>query len=234
MQDSKKRVFHTLEGLEHWLALSPNLQIVICDGSDFDFEPLLSKKFPGRKIESLYFQNSSEEVQKNGVGYGEGEIIKYALKHSEYLHNSDYVIKCTGKLWVSNIQDCLNEWNSDFIANAHFLNIFSLHPIKIDYIDTRFYIFNKKFYIDNLLDSYKESSFGENKSIENIFLKVLLDLNIKGFIFSINPFIHGMSGASGTYYKNNLRRSLKNKLKKIILRGNKKFKDLIYFVRNKN
>jgi len=220
--------------LEHWLALSPNLKIVICDGSGYDFEPILHQKFPGRKIESLYFKNSSEAVRKNGVGYGEGEIIKYALNHSKYLNNSDYIIKCTGKLWVSNIQDCLKEWHSDFMANAHFLNIFSLRPIKIDYIDTRFYIFNKKFYINNLLDSFKESGFGENKSIENIFLKVILGLNLKGFIFSTNPVIHGMSGASGTYYKNNLRRSIKNKLKKLILRGNGKFKDLIYFARKWN
>ncbi len=40
-------------------------------------------------------------------GYGEGEIISYALNNSKYLKNSESFYKLTGGLTVENINDVL-------------------------------------------------------------------------------------------------------------------------------
>jgi len=167
-------------------------------------------------------------VNRHGKGYGEGEIIKYALSHSRYLADSNAFIKCTGKLWVTNYEKCLSEWNGIFTANAHFSNVFNLRSTKIEYIDTRFYLVDKKFFLDNLLDAHFDYGFEKKISIETNFLTKVTSLNLKKYIFSIQPVIEGVGGGSGTYYKNNLKRRLKYKLKKFILKNSKRFQDLIY------
>jgi hypothetical protein len=226
--DPEKRLFHVLEGIDMWLQIQPELHLVLCDGSNFDLGPIVKNKFPNANIECLHHQNSSEEVFKNGKGYGEGEIIKYALNNSKKLALHDVFIKCTGKLWVTNFEDCLKEWNGKFMADAHFSRVFHFRPAKIDCIDTRFYIVNKQFYIDNLLHLYLQTNFEKNCSIEHFFLKKIQDLKLNRYIFSKDPIVCGVGGGSGEYYKNNLRRSLKKKIKKFYLKKDKLFSRYIF------
>ena len=227
LTDPDLRLRYTIEGLEHWLAIDPKLKIVLCDGSNYDFKPILREKFPGKKIEFLRFQNSISHVNEQGKGYGEGEIIKYALSHSHYLANSAAFVKCTGKLWVLNYKNCLHQWNGIFAANAEFSNVLNLRPTNIKYIDTRFYLVNKEFFIANLLDEHFVSSFEKDSSIENLFLRKINSLNLKKYIFSTAPVIEGVGGGSGTYYKNNFRRRLKSILKRFLLKKTNRFQDLI-------
>lgn len=228
LEDPNKRLFHVLEGIGEWLEIKPDLRIVMCDGSNFDLGPIIKVKFPNANIECLYHQNSSQEIAKRGKGYGEGEIIKYALKNSKFIEESNVFIKCTGKLWVKNFIKCLDEWNGKFMANAHFANIFSFLPAEMEYIDTRFYVAEKQFYIDNLMDLYLETNFGKGGSIENIFLKKIQCLALNNYIYSIDPIICGVGGGSAEYYKNNLTKKIKRKLRKIYLKRDQFFKSLIF------
>jgi len=228
LNDPKKRLFHVLEGIEKWLEINPDLRLVLCDGSNFDFSPIIKIKFPNANIECLYHQNSIKEIIKQGKGYGEGEIVKFALSNSKFLAASDVFIKCTGKLWVTNFCNCLNEWNGKFMADAHFSNIFNFRSTKIEYVDTRFYIVEKQFYIENFLNEYLITGFQKNRSLENIFLNAVESLNLKNFIFSINPIICGVGGGSGEYYKNNLKRNIKKKFKKIFLKKHTLYQQYIF------
>src|SRR5271169_3656162 len=79
VKDENSRIRLTIESIEKWLAISPYLRLVICDGSNFDFSRILQEKFPEANIECLFFENNKELVVLYGKGYGEGEIVEYAL-----------------------------------------------------------------------------------------------------------------------------------------------------------
>ena len=93
LKDPDSRVRLTTDSIEKWLAVSPDLRLVICDGSNFDFSKIVLKKFPNANIECLFFQNNKELVGIHGKGYGEGEIVNYALENSSYLNESDFFAK---------------------------------------------------------------------------------------------------------------------------------------------
>ena len=40
---------------------------------------------------------------EQGKGYGEGEIIEYALKNSAFLHSEREFIKLTGRITIENL-----------------------------------------------------------------------------------------------------------------------------------
>lgn len=121
LRDPDKRIRYTLDSIREWLKKSENIKIVICDGSGFDFDPLIKKIFPKASIECLFFLNEVDKIKKFGKGYGEGEIISYALKHSKFIIESQWFAKCTAKLWVKNFDEIIKNWNNLFYADHIFL-----------------------------------------------------------------------------------------------------------------
>ncbi len=226
----EKRIHHTLEAIEHWIELAPDLPIVICDGSNFDFSPLLAERFPGHAFECLFFQNNAELVKKQGKGYGEGEIIAYALEHSRLLQTSSYFIKCTAKLWVENIQACLRSSiarQCPFQAKAHFKHVFSLFKkTTLDFIDTRFYFCEKNFYHTYFSSAYRLVGLSDQRSIEHVFRDIILEKELPEVLLAINPVICGVGGGHGSYYKNNLKRRLKDRLRLLVVRMTTRFQFL--------
>ena len=118
--DQTIRVELTIQSIQKWLCIANDLKIVICDGSNYDFSAIVADNFPYHAIECLSFNNDTESVAKHGKGYGEGEIIKYALAHSTFLNEADYFAKCTSKMWVNNFLECHNYWNGFFLADCDF------------------------------------------------------------------------------------------------------------------
>jgi len=220
------RIHHTIEAITHWIRLAPNLPIVICDGSNFDFSDLLLKRFPNQVIECLFFQNQIEFVIKQGKGYGEGEIVQYALEHSKLIKKTDLFVKCTGKLWVENFDECFNNFQGSFQASAYFKNILSLEKTDLVYIDTRFYISTIDFYKQYLMQAYMYAGLSDGRSIEHVFKDILLEKKISKILFPNHPIICGVGGGHGKYYKNNLKRRLKDRLKLRLIKQDPKFSSL--------
>lgn len=209
LKDQESRIRLTLESIEKWLSISPDLRLVICDGSNFDFSTLVHEKFPGAQIECLYFQNNKELVRIHGKGFGEGEIVTFALEHSVFLKDADFYGKCTSKLWVENFLACLAQWNGTFICKGVFSDVFSLKKTRFSYVDTRFYLVNKSFYLKNLATAYLNVGGEQGLSLEDCFKDVILKQHLSRVLFSIPPVICGVGGGSGKYYKNNLKRRIK-------------------------
>ena len=46
LKDKDSRIKLTVDSIEKWLALSPDLRLVICDGSNYDFSGIILEKFP--------------------------------------------------------------------------------------------------------------------------------------------------------------------------------------------
>lgn len=218
LNQKSDRIELTLYSIREWLILEPGIKIVICDGSDFDFSPLVSNMFPLANIECLYFKNSSHLVSQFGKGFGEGEIIKFALANSRYLSESDFFAKCTSKLWVRNFRSCLNEWNGSFICDGDFSNVTKFKPFAFNHIDTRFYFSTKAFYVENFLDAYQNVNDKQGKSLEQCFKDVAISKQFQHFIFPIRPEIAGVSGSTGKWEYVNFMARVKDRLKRVLMK----------------
>lgn len=224
--DPNLRIKHTIESLYQWKRINPKGKFVICDGSNFDFSEIIKKKFSDLEIECISFLNDHKMVRKHGKGFGEGEIIQYAIKNSTLISNADAFVKCTGKLWISNYYDCVNQWKGKFLASAYFANVFSLKQLKISYLDTRFYIANKNYFLENFGRAHLSLGGENGLSIEDAYLSVLLEKNEKHFLFRRQPIICGVGGGSGKHYKNSLPRIFKDRLRNWIVKNNNFYRNL--------
>lgn len=220
------RIKHTIESIEHWLKISPEIRLVVCDSSGFDFSPLVRERFPDAFIECLCFEADRALVRYHGKGYGEGEIIKFALQHSAYIKQADFFAKCTAKLWVENFNQCLREWNGKFLCKATFSNVFSFKATHFNHVDTRFYLVNKDFYWKYLSDVHLNLGGATGISIEDNFRNVVQDCNLNQVLFSTPPVIAGVGGATGKYYNRKLPKRLKEILRSRLVQLNSTFKNL--------
>jgi len=214
LSDPDKRLFHAIEAIEQWIRITPKSQFVLCDGSGFDFEPIVKARFPHAAIECLCFQNDLSKILIYGRGYGEGEIVKFALKHSEYIAHSDAFAKCSSKLWVENYPVCLKEWRGDCLFSGIFKNTFSLlKPIEMLQVDTRFYIVKNNFYIRNLNHAHHQIGLAPGFGLEDSFYHELLKIKQEKYLFSTPPVVMGVGGGTGTYYKSSWLRVSKEKIR---------------------
>ena len=230
LKDPSERIKYTIESIENWLKIAPDIQLVVCDGSGFDFTPLIAKqfseKFHAHQIECLHFLNNSEKVAKFGKGYGEGEIIQYAITNSLILKDHEWFAKCTGKLWVDNFMECISEWNGRFLCQAYFSQVFSLKKTRLEYVDTRFYLATKEFYNTHLATLHLQVGGHFESSIEDNFKKVIFDFQLTGILFRCFPIIRGVGGASGKYYKGKFWRRNKDRLRLKLVQVNPEFAKL--------
>lgn len=212
LNDYKERRKCILEAVKNWQIIAPNIEIIICDGSNFCLKKYFElSKINTNNIEFLKFQNNENLVRIYGKGFGESEIIRYALENSITLRNYSHFAKCTGKLWIKNFHKIIYSFNNEpYLFRPYFA--FSIYKkFKIDHIDTRFYIINKQLYINNFLNIYSGAEPG--KSIENLFLEKIQQLKLKNIFFKIYIIISGTSGASGKLYNTKFYRVIKDSIK---------------------
>lgn len=227
LADPQQRLFHAIESITNWIRLAPHARIVLCDGSNFDFRPIVRKQFPTTSIECLFFQNDYSKIMTYGRGYGEGEIIKFALIHSNYLRDSDAFTKCTSKLWVDNYSECLIKMHGDCLFSGVFKNAFSItKPIEMVQVDTRFYIVKNDFYLSRLIDAHQQIGVAPGFGLEDSFYHSLTAMDKKMYLFSTPPVIRGVGGGTGKYYKYSWQRILKEKIRLHIIKKSNAFKSL--------
>lgn len=196
------RVRLTLSAIEHWIGMPVDLQIVLCDGSGYDFSEVVAERFPDSQIECLSFRNSFEKVSTYGKGYGEGEIIKYAIENSTFIRDCDYFVKITSKFWVRNFGEILKHWNNQFQCDVFFEEHKSVKHIISRFIDTRFYIVNKFFYQRYLQSAHLAVRDNHAYYLENSFRDAIVRERIQfsKILFPIPALIEGVSGTSGEKY----------------------------------
>jgi hypothetical protein len=216
LKDTDERIRLAIESVAQWLKIEPTTPLVLCDGSNFDFSDSVRLAFPNANIECLYFGNDQEKIHQFGRGYGEGEIIHYALDHSQFINTAGCFAKCTSKLWVENFKQCIAEWNGKFLCKGVFLNVFS--PFKetaFSYIDTRFYISDTQFYRQYFQNSHLNLGYRNGKffSIEDSFFEIFLREEFEQMLFSTPPVVCGVGGGTGKHYKNTTTRQLKERLR---------------------
>lgn len=229
LTDTNERIRLTLESVGHWLRIAPELRLVLCDGSNFDFSERIHQAFPSASVECLYFDNDPEKVRVSTRGYGEGEIVRHALNHSRFIAEAGCFAKCTAKLWVENYHQCAAEWNGRFLCKGVFMDAFTpLRKTKFAYIDTRFYIASVPFYRQYFDDAHQRIRMHNGKafSLEDCFHEIALEQNLQGILLRVAPVICGVGGGTGVYYRNTRTRRFKEDLRLRLARLNPSFRTL--------
>lgn len=229
LADQNKRLEFSLESLRQWKKRFPHQPIVVCDGSSFDFQPYVKKFLPYDNIECLFFENDQTRVAQHGRGYGEGEIVRYALQHSQRIQQAGCFAKCSSKLWVTNFEACAQAWQGELLLQGIFTGVFEpWQETVFSYIDTRFYISSIDAYQTFFQDAHLRIREKEGFGLENAFHQIFLENRLHRALSPVAPVICGVGGGIGTYYKNSLKRRLKEALRLRIVRSDPVFRP--YFI----
>jgi hypothetical protein len=224
LKNTEARVRYALESVREWLRICPELQLVLCDGSGFDFTGLMAQHFPQAKVECLYFMNDQAMVLQRGRGWGEGEIVRHAIENSLTIRHAGAFAKCTSKLWVSNYLELLEVWNGSLLLKGVFLHVFSAvqKPV-FDYIDTRFYVVSVATYTQLFVDAHLSIDQHRGHGLEQCFFEIVQKQQLQGILTARPPVIEGVGGGIGRAYQNPLKRRLKERLRSWLVRRNPAF-----------
>lgn len=217
--DASERIKHTLEALRQWNRISPDLHIVICDGSGHDFTPEIDREptLNASRIELLSFHNNEELVRSQGKGYGEGEIINYALANSRILRRYSHFAKCTAKLWVDNFAQCVAKYNQIISLDKIY---YSSRSLAYSQCDTRFYLIRKDFYQEFFSNCHQHVDDCHEYYLEHAFADVLKTHKIRSSDCACQPLVFGYSGSLGHFQQTmpeNWKRKIFRKVRRIFV-----------------
>lgn len=198
LKDEEERLRQYIASVRFYISESPFTKIVFCDNSNYQYAEIdtlvkLAQSY-GKEFEWLAFQGDSSKILVHGKGYGEGEIIRYALDNSKLTAIAHSFAKVTGRLTIGNIDQVIH--NAKPNTNYFNRDIYRGHGT-----DTRFYLCDIDFYKRNLLDAYIETCElpGKECAIEDVFFMRLRGKqhcrNLMAF-----PLFYGCSGGNGRDY----------------------------------
>ena len=199
LQDIQTREAHYIESIMHWCK-KPNLHVVFVENSNTNISGSISSDVDISKLEILTF-NGNDYNKSLGKGYGELSCIKYAMLHSKFLNEADFIFKVTGRYIVLNydffFNSLLKEDKIDLLIDL---------KLNLTFADSRFFGFTKNF-ISNYLAKY-ESIINDSKGIffETILCKAALNAIADGYVYRpmyTLPRIKGFSGSLGKRFNSN-------------------------------
>jgi len=174
--------------IKNWMKFK--IPIVFCENSNFDSHKI--RGLAGPDFEFIHYEES-EDLTTKGKGFGEARIMNYAFQHSHLINQSDYIIKITGRLFISNFKPIIK------IAGSLDFDIMAPLENKLKWTDSRLFIFKKDFfnqyflkYIDKINDS---TGFCFERALACSIHELLAD-NKK---WEMLPFYPRFKGFSGTY-----------------------------------
>lgn len=208
LRDPIIRLNQYMESVNFWLYQKEVKNIVFCDNSNycFDTKKLIKEANKlGKNIEFLFFQGSQNMVYY-GKGYGEGEILKYALEKSKILSEVDTFYKVTGRLKVENFSKISHLHSKDKnVFRMIRTNLYKIIGVKrFLRIDTRFFKVDKNFFAKYLLNAYLNVNDHEKYYLENVYYIILINHKEKIKNFKIYPIIRGSSATTGKEYNESL------------------------------
>ena len=192
-QEERKKQY--VDAIHYYLSTT-KLKIVFVENSGTDVSDFFLENIKAGRLECLTFQGNQNKLR--GKGYGECEIIEYAIANSRLLRldRNNQIAKITGRLVVRNINAII------MIHNLLFSRKTVLFAINSDltFPDSRCVIAPKSFFVKFI--NMKEKI---NDSIGYYFEHALLDTIKAEYNYSYSPFfiqpdIEGMSGSTGELY----------------------------------
>jgi hypothetical protein len=194
MTDSNMRSITTKAALYFWAGQGQK-DIVVCDAtgtSVLNTYELAAVRTLGVNIEQLSYQQDCALLAQRGKGFAEGQLIKYAVEHSQLLRQNEYFFKCTGKMFCRNFPAIAELIARNNIGNM-FWRLFENALVERNLVDARFFYTSTADFKRLILPAYDQAS--ESRILE-YQLSVGLDSLSRGTSF--RPQLSGFSGALGT------------------------------------
>lgn len=196
LKDADERLRQYREGLRYYLENTGFKRIVFCENSNcrFEFSDLeCVANNQGKELEILSFCGNTEETRIRGKGFGEGEIVAYALEHSRYAESIRHFVKVTGRLIVRNLEDIRTRLDSSrFYINRLLIRN---NP---NVLDTRLYAIPAKMYKRCFQALHKNVTV--EYTLEQSFMDCVRKNEIQYRCFPHYPLFQGMCGGDGMGY----------------------------------
>jgi hypothetical protein len=171
--------------------------IVFCDNSMYHSKKIMDL-VDKNEVEYLNFKSQNSHL---GKSHGEKEIFDFVHENSKLIKSSEYIIKVTGRLIITNITQILKKLfvkGKDFSISANICR-------NLSYSDCRFFIYKNEFYkeylepiLNNQLDDWNRVyfEFCLARSIHN-----RLTYKDDFILLPLYPKFIGNSGATNKSYK---------------------------------
>ena len=195
LNDKDERKEQYIRSIHYYLS-ETKYPIVFVENSSTDISPIFQEHIDSGRLEIITFDGNKDK--KRGKGYGECEIIEYALNNSQTIksNQNDKIAKITGRLIVRNI---------NIIAKLHcyfFSQRTALFSINSDlsFPDSRIIIAPTEFY-KQLINKKEQLNDSNGYYFEHALLDTIKDSKCISYSpFYIQPQIEGISGSTGKVY----------------------------------
>jgi hypothetical protein len=218
LRDPRERERQYVEAILFFIRETPFQRIVVCDNSGYRYPgellPLAAKH--GKWLELLGFTGSLEAMERQGKGYGEGEIMAHVFLHSRLLAEVEGFLKVSGRLRLTNVEKLLGKANHQ---RTYFMPVSLIRPRWLvpaaarPCVEVRVYYTTKIVFSAVLLDAYRQVSDDRTYFLEHAYHDALAASSVKVHCFPAAPEIAGMSGSNGWSFKE------RPGWKKVLIRG---------------
>ena len=174
----------------HYYLRNTDCKIVFCENSNTDISQLFINE--QERLDILTF--SGNQNKQRGKGYGEAEIIEYALQNSSFIQDDSIVIKITGRLIVNNIYKIIKYQTSkhDFVT--------CLFHSNLKFADSRIFCGTVSFYKE-FVKNKEHMNDSEGIFFEHVLASTVLGSSYRFIPFFEEPIIIGISGSTGERYQ---------------------------------
>ena len=195
LTDVNERQTQYFHAIQYYLR-NTHCNIVFCENSNTDIRSHFNSNIFKNRLEILTFLGNQDK--QRGKGYGEAEIIEYALQHSLLMHKNTIIIKITGRLIINNINTILKSLKHqerDFISCI-------IHS-DFKFADSRIICATSTFYKEFLNN---KNMINDNNGVyfEHALCFSVLNSSITYIPFIEEPLIIGESGSTGVKYQSYL------------------------------
>lgn len=190
-----------------------DLKICFVDNSGYDIShmPAIEEYITTGRLEILTYL-ASEDVRSRGKGYGEQDILRYALKNSKNLLHADYIIKATGRIKIRNIKSLIRL--TEYLSKKREKYVIGEKLYKAKWMQSYLFIAHHEFFGEAFFAQMRKVSEKNEdmKMFEEGLYSAIEEWKTSGgkFLNVLTPIIvDGMRGEGGYYCTN----SFKDKIK---------------------
>ena len=199
LSDINVRKQQYLDALRFYVNNTP-LPIVYVDNSNVDIKEYnVISNIVDDRLELLSFDGNHDK--EHGKGYGELEIIDYAIKHSNIINSNKNVsiIKITGRLVIVNIMTIINQLKYNILPSSNSV-ICSMNS-DFSMADSRLLIAPLNFY-KRLIENRMAINDSEGVYLEHVLCSLIKKQNLYAFhTFFSEPQYQGVSGSTNITYE---------------------------------
>ncbi len=186
----------------HFYLKETTAKIVFVENTGYDLSSNFLKFIDEGRLEMITF-NGNDYDRSLGKGYGEAQIVKYAVNNSKFIKSNSTIVKITGRHCCENIVKVINWCTNKKTVYAQLI----LDEKKNIMCDSRLFVAPRTFlmffflpFIEDLNDS--KFFFFEHLLYRSSCEWVKCGNKFQEFIFPLK--IKGVSGTSGITYKEDL------------------------------